>query len=128
SALGHAVNLASRLEGQTKEYGVHIIIGESTFKIASRGNKIHARLLDSIRVKGKKEPVRIYELIGRGEAPPAWAQFINTFETGIELFQQRKFAEAIPYFAQALREKPLDEEYEKELQKKGKPRDVISAE
>ncbi|MEW5847212.1 MAG: CHASE2 domain-containing protein [Myxococcota bacterium] len=126
SALGDAVNLASRLEGQTKEYGVHVIISENTYAAAK--GKIHARLLDAIRVKGKKEPVRIYELIGKGDAPPEWAQFIQTFHTGIELFQGRRFADAIPYFAQALREKPLDPAYEAELQKKGKPRDLISAE
>ncbi len=126
SALGDAVNLASRLEGQTKEYGVHIILGETT--MAAAKGQVAARLLDSIRVKGKKEPVRIYELIGMGDPTPPWGQFIKTFETGIELYLERRFADAIPYFAQALREKPLDADYEEELKKKGKPRDLISAE
>ena len=126
SALGDAVNLASRLEGQTKEYGAHIIIGESTY--AQAKGAIYARLLDAIRVKGKKEPVRIYEVLGKGEAPPEWAAFIKSFETGIELFQTRQFADAIPHFAQALREKPMDAAYEEDLKKKGKPRDLISAE
>jgi adenylate cyclase len=126
SALGDAVNLASRLEGQTKEYGVHVIISESTWRAAQ--GKVQARLLDSIRVKGKKEPVRIYELVGRGDPSPATASFIKTFETGIRLFQQRQFQEAIPHFAQALREKPLTPEQEEDLRRKGKPRDLISTE
>ena len=126
SALGDAVNLASRLEGQTKEYGVHVIISENTYAAAKHA--IHARLLDSIRVKGKKEPVRIYELIGRGVPAPEWANFINLFEGGIHTFLERRFQDAIPLFAQALREKPVSPKEEEALKKKGKPRDLISAE
>jgi adenylate cyclase len=96
--------------------------------MAAAKGKVTARLLDSIRVKGKKEPVRIYECIAKGDPTPPWAQFIKTFETGIELYLQKRFADAVPYFAQALREKPLDADYEEDLRKKGKPRDLISAE
>ncbi len=61
SALGDAVNLASRLEGQTKEYGVNILIGENT----ANGVPDFATLeLDFIQVKGKKKPERIFTLLG----------------------------------------------------------------
>jgi len=61
SALGDPVNLASRLEGQTKVYGVNIIVGEETRKMAP---DLAMMELDLIRVKGKQRPVRIYALVG----------------------------------------------------------------
>jgi adenylate cyclase len=65
SVLGDAVNLASRLEGQSPTYGADIVIGEAT-QAALDGAGICAEL-DLIRVKGKQEPQRIYALLGRGE-------------------------------------------------------------
>ncbi len=61
SVLGDAVNLASRLEGQSKTYGVDIVIGEATRAAAPT---FAALELDLIAVKGKKEAVRIYALLG----------------------------------------------------------------
>jgi adenylate cyclase len=62
TVLGDAVNLGSRLEGITKEYGVGIIIGERTRELL--GKEVVCRELDRVRVKGKEEPVAIYEPIG----------------------------------------------------------------
>jgi len=67
SVLGDTVNLASRLEGQSKPYGVHIVIGDETHK---RAPDYAALELDLIKVKGKTEAVRIWTLLGR----PAMAQ------------------------------------------------------
>lgn len=64
SALGDAVNLASRLEGQTKAYGINILVGEETVKLVSGLALLE---LDLIRVKGKEKPVRIFTLIGTEE-------------------------------------------------------------
>lgn len=65
SVLGDAVNLAARLEGQSKSYGVGIVIGPDT---ATRSRDEYAILeLDLIMVKGKKEAVDIYTVIGRKE-------------------------------------------------------------
>ncbi|MDJ0951535.1 MAG: adenylate/guanylate cyclase domain-containing protein [Alphaproteobacteria bacterium] len=61
SVLGDDVNLASRLEGQTKAYGVHIIIGENT---RAQATDFAALELDLIQVKGKTRPVRVYALLG----------------------------------------------------------------
>ena len=65
TVLGDAVNLGSRLEGLTKNYGVHIIVSESTRAVVPG---IRFRELDKIRVKGKHEPVTIFEPLGRKEA------------------------------------------------------------
>ena len=62
SCLGDAVNLAARLEGQSKEYGVPIILGEETAK--KMDEEFVMVELDTIAVKGKTEPVKIYTSLG----------------------------------------------------------------
>lgn len=64
SALGDAVNLASRLEGQTKNYGVDTLIGEPTYNAVTDFACLE---MDLIRVKGKQEAVRIFALLGGTE-------------------------------------------------------------
>ncbi|MBY0554994.1 CHASE2 domain-containing protein [bacterium] len=61
TVIGDSVNLGSRLESLTKEYGVKIIISEFTYDIVKES--FNCRELDKVNVKGKKEPVTIYELI-----------------------------------------------------------------
>ena len=61
SVLGDAANVASRLEGQSKTYGLPIVVGEETAKTLPEFAWLE---LDLIRVIGKKQPVRIYALIG----------------------------------------------------------------
>lgn len=62
TVMGDAVNLGSRLEGITKQYGVGIIVGESTRELLKK--EFVFRELDRVRVKGKDEPVGIYEPLG----------------------------------------------------------------
>ena len=62
TVLGDAVNLGSRLEGLTKNYGVNIIVSETT---RAEIPEFVFRELDLVRVKGKNEPVAIFEPIGR---------------------------------------------------------------
>lgn len=77
--LGDAVNLASRLEGQTKTYGVLIILGENTvekYKKEQNGVKItNITELDWIAVKGKKEGVKIYTILENQGVPLQSAVF-----------------------------------------------------
>jgi adenylate cyclase len=64
TAMGDAVNLASRLEGQSKTYGLSIVVGEATRAAAPSWASLE---LDLIAVKGKEEAVRIYTLLGDAE-------------------------------------------------------------
>lgn len=106
TAMGDSVNLGSRLEGLNKEYGSNIIISEETYKIAK--GAIICRELDSVRVKGKDLPVRIYELIGAQTVPAGMAEIIPLFEKALELYRSRQFDEAILLFRKVLEIKPND--------------------
>ena len=69
TVMGDAVNLGSRLEGITKQYGVGFIVGESTRELLKK--EFVFRELDRVRVKGKEDPVGIYEPIGEEGAVAA---------------------------------------------------------
>jgi len=99
TALGDTVNLSSRLEGLNKDYGTHILVNETTY-VAARDDGFVFRELDLIRVKGKLQPVTIYELIGRagqnsvyGTPEDAHARII-LFQQARELYRKRQWAEA----------------------------------
>jgi adenylate cyclase len=71
TVLGDEVNLASRIEGLTRTYGVDVILSEFTYRQAA--DLVDARLLGEVTVKGRQKPVVIYELVGRknpGMSPP----------------------------------------------------------
>lgn len=68
TVLGDAVNLGSRIEGLTKQYGVDILIGEDT---RNQISDLVSRKIDLVRVKGKNEPVAIFEPIGFADSTPA---------------------------------------------------------
>ncbi|HEX6829738.1 MAG TPA: adenylate/guanylate cyclase domain-containing protein [Burkholderiales bacterium] len=71
TVMGDAVNLASRLEGITKQYGVDMVVGEHTRSALPDFVFLE---LDRVRVKGKDEPVAIYQPLGEAAAAPAQAQ------------------------------------------------------
>lgn len=88
TALGDAVNLSSRLEGLNKDYGTHILVNESTYAEAENDGLIF-RELDLIRVKGKLQPVTIYELIGRAGEATVYGM-PEELRSLLELFQQAR--------------------------------------
>jgi adenylate cyclase len=90
TVMGDTVNLGSRLEGVNKHYGTTLMISEETRKMAA--DAIEARELDSIRVVGKSEPVRIYELLGRkGEVPAKTLEARDQFERGLAAYRHRNW-------------------------------------
>lgn len=99
TALGDRVNLGARLEGQTKDYGVKIIISEDCY-LESR-EVMSCRELGSIQVKGKLEPVKIYELLAEGQLPEDLREFVEVFHSGLSAFRERRWADAMRCFERA---------------------------
>ncbi|MCE5251322.1 adenylate/guanylate cyclase domain-containing protein [bacterium] len=107
SIIGDPVNLASRLESLNKLYGTYIMIGENTYEQAK--NAIEVRELDIVRVVGKKEPVRIYELLGeKGDLNEKSERIITLFANGISSYRNRNWDEAIAFFNEILSIVPDD--------------------
>jgi adenylate cyclase len=105
--IGDAVNLGSRLEGTTKEYKVEIIIGEQTYEHVKMD--MLCRELDLIRVKGKMQPIRIYELIDhRLKAAGAKELKVNTFQEGLAYYRLQRWDDAIKRFRVCLELDPED--------------------
>jgi adenylate cyclase len=89
TVLGDAVNLASRLEGLTKEYGVAVIIGEDTRAAVP---DIRCREIDRVRVKGRGNPVTIFEPLP--EAEEVIAGEIAAWDKALLQYRERRFADA----------------------------------
>lgn len=87
TVMGDAVNLASRLEGITKQYRVDFIVGENTREAAP---DLVYRELDLVRVKGKDKPVAIFEPIGaEGEVEPERMEEINMFHQMLRMYRKQ---------------------------------------
>jgi adenylate cyclase len=103
TALGDTVNLSSRLEGLNKDYGTHIIVNETTYAATREANFVY-RELDLIRVKGKTQPVMIYELIGRAGEENLYGSCadvelrLDQFARGRTLYRARRWEEAQSVF------------------------------
>ena len=106
TVIGDAVNLGSRLEGTNKQYGTNIIISEFTHSQIKEN--FLCRRLDSIRVKGKHEPVTIYELISKGEGTEEQRSLSERFESGLNLYSNAKWDEAMAAFHDLLLDFPED--------------------
>jgi adenylate cyclase len=113
TALGDTVNLSSRLEGLNKDYGTHILVNESTYTAVKEAGFLF-RELDIIRVKGKLQPVVIYELVGRAaelEKDPEYVELLcrlEEFAAARALYGQRKWDEAQRKFEEILKRCPED--------------------
>ncbi|HZX96488.1 MAG TPA: adenylate/guanylate cyclase domain-containing protein [Myxococcales bacterium] len=112
TVMGDNVNLASRMEGLNKEYGTHILVSDSTLSLARAALGDPAaytvRELDDVQVKGRDEPVRLYELRRRGAPRPEEIPLLEGFAEGLRLYRQQKFAEARLQFESLLLRFPAD--------------------
>ncbi len=105
--MGDSVNLASRLEGANKFYGTSILLGPRTYELAQPA--IEAREVDMLRVKGKLEPVVVYELLARkGELSAEKQRVVALYQDGLAAYKQREFAVAKERCAAALALDPSD--------------------
>ncbi len=98
TVMSDAVNLASRLEGANKYFGTSIMVSEATVKLT--GAAFAWRELDAIRVKGRTQPVKIYDLLAeRGRETPEQAAGAAIYAEGLACWRARDFAGAMRCFA-----------------------------
>ncbi len=94
TALGDSMNLGARLESLCKHYGAQILISEFTFERMDK-KRFRARLIDKVRVKGKTEPVGVYEVLYSYHPLSKNPKALELFEEGYELFLSKDFERAI---------------------------------
>ena len=110
TVMGDAVNLGSRLESLTKNYGVDILVGEATMQGASN---MLFRQIDRVRVKGKDEPVRTYEPIGRlNRVSQEQKDDVEKFHTVLDLYIAREWEKALTVLAELDAKQPGAKLYE----------------
>jgi adenylate cyclase len=103
TVVGDGVNVASRLESLSKQYGIDILISDTTHREVRE--HFTTRLVDQVLVKGKRKPIEIFEVLGpRGTLLTAADE---CFERGLELYRDRQFEQASRAFAQGVGESHL---------------------
>ena len=107
TVIGDAVNLGARLEGAAKQYGVRILISDKTYEMAAA--VVEVRELDFIRVTGKTEPVRVFEVLGRrGELTTDRSTLRDQFQEGLAYYRAGQWDSAERLFQQCLTIDPSD--------------------
>jgi len=108
TVISDSVNLASRLEGLTREYEVGIIISEKSLNDLKDKDLYYYRYLDDVQVKGRKEVVRIYEIAGRKGRESNKYTELSTYTRAIEAFDNARYDEACGLFEKFLAMNPGD--------------------
>ena len=99
--MGDAVNLASRLEGVNKIYGTQLMVSE--FTQGDIAEDLETRELDQIRVVGKNEPIKIYEVLAKkGELSAERTKAMAQFAVGLGIYRQKDFEKAEDKFNEVL--------------------------
>ncbi|TGK39209.1 guanylate cyclase [Leptospira gomenensis] len=110
TVISDAVNLASRIESLTKLYGSDIIVSERALFGMDDPDKFHYRMLDTVSVKGKKDPVSVFEIFD-GLSEEDLRLKLDTkavFEKGIGHYRSQEFRESLVRFQEVLRVNPKD--------------------
>ena len=95
--MGDAVNTTARLESGAKQYGIESQVGEKIYE-ATKGQFVY-RHLDHVRVKGKKNPVKTFELISeKGKEPETYKKLLPLWDKAVSLYKNQKWDEAIKLF------------------------------
>ena len=110
TVIADAVNLASRLEGLTKIYGVDILVSEQTLYCLDDPQKYSYRFLDRVKVKGKSQPVDVFEVYQANSEPIIHLkrQTRDEFERAVALYVEKNFAEAQKVFQEVLQRNEHD--------------------
>jgi adenylate cyclase len=108
TVIGDGVNLASRLESACKQYHSRLLVSESTFK-RLRGT-YRSREIDRVVVKGKTQPIGLFEIVDyhTDETFPNLMEVLNAFRHGLKCYRERRWADGINAFRDALSFNPSD--------------------
>ena len=107
TVMGDTVNLASRLKGASKQYGVQVLLSEEA-QVLSK-DVVETREIDAIQVVGKEEAIRVYELLSsKGALPENLASLRDVFSQGLTAYRARNWQQAQLYFQQCLQIKADD--------------------
>jgi adenylate cyclase len=110
TVMGDAVNLASRLEGITKYYGVGIVVGESTQQAVP---DVLFRELDRVRVKGKQQSIAIYQPLALAQVVlPAQQAATEQFHRALQAYRQQRWDEAEAMLNELQASFPQDQLYQ----------------
>lgn len=105
--MGDTVNLAARLEAAGKDYGVNILVSETFHNHVK--SELFTKKLDLVRVKGKNEPVFLYELVAsHSDVSKERLENAKVFEEGFECYLKRDWKKAIQHFQEAIQIKGKD--------------------
>jgi len=106
--IGDGVNLASRLESACKQYGSHILVSELTY--AKLRGTYRTREVDLVVVKGKTQPIAIYEILDyhTAETYPHMIDALGYFRDGLAKYRQRKWNDAVKQFSEVVAVNPAD--------------------
>ena len=110
TVLGDSVNIAFRLEALAPKYNTDIVISAQTLHQAESEGLFEYRLLDWVRVKGRKTPIEIYEVIDHQDINLRRLKLANAklIEQGLSYRKEQKWQLAIQHFQQALKINPED--------------------
>ncbi len=101
TVIGDIVNLGSRLESANKKYQTSVMLSEATYMAIQ--NDHECRFLDVIKVKGKNQPVKIYELLAlKSELSAEQTELVQIYNKALVLYFERKFPEALEVFKNEL--------------------------
>ncbi|MEP0855616.1 AAA family ATPase [Trichocoleus sp. DQ-U1] len=110
TVISDAVNLASRIESLTKQYGISLLISHHTFQSLPDSNQYAIRLIDRVKVKGKSKAVSMFEVFD-ADPPETYEGKVATrtlFEEALLLYHWQKLRDAEQLFAECLRRNPTD--------------------
>ena len=100
TVMGDQVNIGARCESACKIFGVFVIVSGSSMEEAAKTDEFLFRKLGRVRVKGKSEPLALYQLVGfKRDADEKTEELIQKFEEALQLYFARSFADAMSLFS-----------------------------